>query len=69
MKATLLYTTADKILMYDKNHLLGELKLSPGVCIFLNILTPLSLLEKNLSLSFFGAKVSKRYCLIDWLIA
>ena len=24
MKATLLYTTADKILMYDKNHLLGK---------------------------------------------
>lgn len=26
MKSTLLYTTADKILMYDKNHLLGELQ-------------------------------------------
>ena len=62
MKATLLYTTADKILMYDKNHLLGELKLYPGVCIFLNIL-PLYPLQK---------KISKRYncwlILIDSLI-
>ena len=24
MKATILYTTADKILMYDQNHLLGR---------------------------------------------
>ena len=33
MKATMLYTTADKILMYDQNHLLGKITLN----IFINI--------------------------------
>ena len=59
MKATLLYTTADKILMYDKNHLLGELKLSPGVCIFLNILPLYPLQNKICPQVFLGQKFQK----------
>ena len=59
MKATLLYTTADKILMYDKNHLLGELKLYPGVCIFLNILPLYPLQKKICPQVFLGQKFQK----------